>query len=211
MYKPLDSIWEGNDAAPLEKILNFYPKIEPDPILDATYNEGRFWKGSTRTVISMDIDPRHNPQILGDNRIMEGVSDNSFGVVVFDPPHIGNQGRDKSQKKCFDECYGATTTCLKEQNYNLSFLYPPFLKQAKRVLRPEGLLLAKITDMVNNHKSRFPHCDFIVMAEQAGFTVCDLIIKIRKGPMQSSKWLSAHHARKRHCYWIICRNGVRCE
>jgi hypothetical protein len=85
------------------------------------------------------------------------------------------------------------------------------LQQAKRVLKPGGLLLAKITDMVNNHRSKWAHCDFMRMAEEAGFTVCDLIIKVRVGPMVSTKWKEAHHARKRHCFWIICRNGDSCE
>ena len=65
--------------------------------------------------------------------------------------------------------------------------------------------------MVNNHKSKWPHCDFMRMAEEAGFTVCDLIVKIRNGPMVSTKWKEAHHARKRHCFWIVCRNGDDCE
>jgi DNA modification methylase len=85
------------------------------------------------------------------------------------------------------------------------------LKEAKRVLKPDGLLLAKITDMVNNHKSKWPHVDFMRMAEAQGFTVCDLIVKVRKGPMVSTKWKAAHHARKRHCFWIICRNSKECE
>jgi hypothetical protein len=55
------------------------------------------------------------------------------------------------------------------------------------------------------------HCDFMRMAEEAGFTVCDLIIKIRNGPMLSNKWKEAHHARKRHCFWIVCRNEESCE
>lgn len=68
-----------------------------------------------------------------------------------------------------------------------------------------------ITDMVNCHRSQWPHCDFMHMAEEAGFTVCDLIVKVRTGPMVSTKWKNAHHARKRHCFWIICRNGRSCE
>ena len=72
-------------------------------------------------------------------------------------------------------------------------------------------MLAKITDMVNNHRSQWAHCDFMRMAKEAGFTVCDLIVKVRKGPMLSDKWRNAYHARKRHCFWIICRNGTHCE
>ena len=56
-YEPLSSVWEGTDGELLERILEFYPSIDPEPILDATYNAGRFWKGSKRKVWSMDIDP----------------------------------------------------------------------------------------------------------------------------------------------------------
>lgn len=209
-YEPISSVWEGSDGELIEAMLGFYPTIPPEPILDSTYNAGRFWKDSTREVVSMDIDPQHNPMLLRDNRDMHGVADASFGCVVFDPPHVGPQGRDKSVKR-FDVDFGATIECGKEQNWNLSYYYPDFLKEAKRVLKPEGLMLAKITDMVNNHRSKWPHVDFMRMAEDAGFTVCDLIIKIRKGPMISTKWKNAHHARKRHCFWIICRNGDNCE
>lgn len=209
-YQPLSSVWEGNDGELLERLLTFYPSIPPEPILDATYNAGRFWRGSTREVVSMDIDPTYQPMIVGDNRVMDGVPDDAYGVVVYDPPHVGPQGRDKSRKR-FDVDFGATMPCGKAENWTLSYLYPPFLEQARRVLKPDGLLLAKITDMVNCHRSKWPHVDFMVMAEAAGFTVCDLIVKVRTGPMASDKWRQAHHARKRHCFWIICRNGRSCE
>jgi hypothetical protein len=220
-YAPLSSVWQGSDADLLEAIFGFYPAIPPEPILDATYNSGRFWRGSKRDVWSMDMDPSFRPMIVADNRTMVGldtrtgktdyrVPSNKFGTVVYDPPHVGPQGRDKSVKR-FDADYGAHVECGKEHNWTLSYLYPPFLEQAKRVLKPDGLLLAKITDMVNSHRSKWAHCDFMRMAEEAGLTVCDLIIKIRQGPMQSNRWKLAHHARKRHCFWIICRNGDRCE
>lgn len=209
-YQPISSVWQGSDAELLETMLSFYPTIEPHPILDATYNAGRFWKGSTRRVVSMDIDRRHEPMIVADNREMNSVRSNRFGVVVYDPPHVGPQGRDKSVKR-FDVDFGATVACGKEHGWSLSYLYPPFLEQAKRVLKPEGLLLAKITDMVNSHRSQWAHCDFMRMAAETGFTVCDLIVKIRTGPMVSNKWKNAHHARKRHCFWIICRNSDNCE
>lgn len=209
-YAPISSVWEGSDAELLEEMFRFYPSIAVEPILDATHNAGRFWRNSKRRVVSMDIDPQYKPMIVADNRNMVGVKDASFSVVVYDPPHVGPQGRDKSSKR-FDVDFGATMPCGPSENWTLSYLYPPFLKEAKRVLKPEGLLLAKITDMVNNHRSRWAHCDFMSMAHEAGFTVCDLIVKIRRGPMVSDRWKTAHHARKRHCFWIICRNGHHCE
>src|SRR5882724_8729400 len=138
-YEPPSSVWQGSDGDLLEAILKFYPTITPEPILDATYNAGRFWKGSKRQVVSMDIDPKYKPMIVGDNREMFGVPDAAYGTVVYDPPHVGPQGRDKSKKR-FDVDFGATIECGKDQDWNLSYLYPPFLKQAKRVLKPDGLL-----------------------------------------------------------------------
>lgn len=208
-YSPISSVWEGNDCGLLEKMLGFYPSIPPEPILDATHNTGRFWRGSKYRVISMDITPQCKPMIAADNRAMP-CADHSFGAVVYDPPHVGPQGRDKSRKR-FDVDFGATAECGKSQGWSLSYLYPPFLREAKRILKPRGLLLAKITDMVNNHRSKWAHCDFMRMAGEVGFTVCDLIVKIRKGPMSSSKWQNAFHARKRHCFWVVCRNSDSCE
>src|SRR5664280_1136262 len=98
-YQPLSSVWEASDGELLEEIFRFYATIPVEPILDATYNAGRFWKGSKRTVVSMDIDPRYKPMIVADNRVMKGVKAKQYGVVVYDPPHVGPQGRDKSCKK----------------------------------------------------------------------------------------------------------------
>ena len=208
----LTSVWERGDAELLERMLEYYPAVPPEPILDATYNAGRFWRGSRRDVWSMDVAPLpgHPVDYACDNREMPGVPDAAFGCVVYDPPHVGNNGRDKSCKG-FDIHYGAHVTSLKTEGYTLSHLYPPFLTQAHRVLRPGGLLLAKITDQVNSHRSRWAHVDFMRMAEDAGFTVCDLIVKVRRGPMMSSRWSTMHHARKRHCFWLVCRNSERCE
>jgi len=41
----------------------------------------------------MDIDSRYRPNVVGDNRRMPFM-DECFDVVVYDPPHIPNQGKD---------------------------------------------------------------------------------------------------------------------
>jgi len=74
-------------------MLDFYPHTRPAAILDATVNRGRFWAGSTRPVTGLDIDPGYGPDVVGDNRAMP-FADGSFDVVVYDPPHVPNQGRD---------------------------------------------------------------------------------------------------------------------
>src|SRR5258708_1299808 len=115
-YEPLSSVWDRRDGELLETMLSFYSSVDPQPILDATHNTGRFWKGSMRNVWSMDIEPKYKPKIVGDNRIMEGVPSAKFGTVVYDPPHVGPQGRDKSVMR-FDVDFGATMACGKEQGW----------------------------------------------------------------------------------------------
>ena len=111
-YEPLPSIWEGEDSELIERMLGFYPRTRPRKILDATVNGGRFWKGSKRPVIGIDIEPKHHPKLVADNTKMPFRSA-SFDVVVYDPPHIPNQGKDN--QKDFGFRFGLVLRSPKEQ------------------------------------------------------------------------------------------------
>src|ERR1039458_10872182 len=69
-YNPLGSVWEGDDAELLERMLAFYPRKRPKRILDATVNGGRFWRDSKRPVYGLDLDIAQRPQIVADNTQM---------------------------------------------------------------------------------------------------------------------------------------------
>jgi SAM-dependent methyltransferase len=207
-YQPIPSVWHGTDAELLETMLDFYPARRPKRILDATVNAGRFWKGSARKVVGMDIDPKHLPDVVGDNRRMPFKA-LSFDVVVYDPPHVPNQGKDQS--KDFAGRFGLGTKSGGEHGYNLSHLYPPFMTEAYRVLRPKGVLFCKIADYVHNHRFQWAHLEVIKAAVEVGFVACDCIVKARKNPIVDPKWKTAHHARRQHCYWLVFRKSVRCE
>lgn len=112
-YDPLPSVWFGEDAELLEKLLLFYPRNPPQRILDATVNRGRFWKGSSREVIGMDIEPSEYALLRGDNKAMP-FGDGVFDVVVYDPPHIPNQGKDKL--KDFNTRFGLGQRSAKEMD-----------------------------------------------------------------------------------------------
>src|SRR5260370_29801165 len=119
-YQPLPSVWFGTDAELLEKLLEFYPRKPPKCILDATVNAGRFWNGSHRSVIGLDIDPSHGPDVAGDNRRMP-FKDRCFDVVVYDPPHIPNQGKDRT--KDFNSRFGLVLRSPAKNDYCFSHLY----------------------------------------------------------------------------------------
>jgi hypothetical protein len=207
-YQPLPSVWEGDDSDLLELMLNFYPRTEPKMILDATINRGRFWLGSQRPVIGLDINFHYRPHVMGDNMQMPFRQD-TFDVVVYDPPHIPNQGKDRL--KDFNLRFGLGLKSPKENGYNFSHLYPAFVQEAYRVLKREGILLCKITDYIHHHRYQWAHVEIILAASEVGFKPCDCIIKIRKGPIIDPRWKKAHHTRRHHCYWLIFRKSNKCE
>jgi len=207
-YELLPSVWQGDDGELLERMLDFYPRKPPERILDATVNRGRFWRGSSRPVTGLDIEPRYRPDVVGDNTHMP-FPDGSFDVVVYDPPHIPNQGKDRS--KDFRTRFGLGGKSPSANGYTFAHLYPPFMAEAYRVLKPEGILLCKIADYVHNHRYQWAHLEVIQAAVAVGFRACDCIIKVRKGPIVDPKWKEAHHARRHHCYWLVFRKSRRCE
>jgi SAM-dependent methyltransferase len=207
-YEPLPSVWFGDDAALLEQMLDFYPKKPPRDILDATVNRGRFWRGSRRRVTGMDINPQYNPDVLADNTAMP-CKDESFDVVVYDPPHIPNQGSDAS--KDFQDRFGLVFKSLIENGYNFTHTFEPFLSEAFRVLRKNGVLFCKIADYVHGHRYQWAHVELVNAASRIGFTPCDCIVKVRKGPIIDPRWKKAHHARRQHCYWLVLRKSKKCE
>ena len=207
-YEPLPSVWEGEDAELLEKMLEFYPKCEPQTLLDATANSRRFWRDSARPVLAMDIEQRYRPDVLGTSLCIPFKS-LVFDVVVYDPPHIPNQGRDK--QKDFGIRFGLGSKSSSDTNYNFSHTFPPFVEEAYRVLKDQGVLFCKITDYIHNHRFQWAHIELIQAATTAGFHACDCIVKVRKGPIIDTRWKVAHHARKHHCYWLVFRKSDRCE
>lgn len=207
-YQPIPSVWDGEDRDLLELMLDFYPRRPPRRILDATVNVGRFWRGSSRGVIGLDIDLRFRPTVVGDNLTLPFRSE-SFDVVVFDPPHIPNQGRDR--QKDFNTRFGLVLKSSKENGYNFSHLFSPFVREAYRVLAVEGVLFCKTTDYVHNHRLQWAHIDLVQAAAATGFVPCDCLVKVRKGPIVDPKWRIAHHARRQHSYWLVFRKSGKCE
>lgn len=207
-YRPLPSVWDGEDSVLLEQMLSFYPRREPEKILDATVGGWRFWKNSPRSVLGMDLKFRNHPTVVGDNMNMPFKS-SSFDVVIYDPPHVPNQGKDKL--KDFTSRFGLGDRSTKENGYSFSHTFPPFLRETYAILKPEGILFCKVTDYVHGHRYQWAHVDFIKAAESLGFVACDCIIKVRKGPIVDPKWKTAHHSRRQHAYWLVFRKSEECE
>ncbi len=204
MPRRLESVWLGRDAELLDAMLDFYAP-EAERVVDVCCNARRMWRGSrwAPRVTYYDRDPACRPHLVADwARLPDG--DATVDVLVYDPPHLPNDG----MRSDFVGDFGLASG---PKGDNASSLYPPFLREAARVLAPDGVVLAKIKDYVHNHRRQWCLEDFNACARAAGLTPCDLVIKRRPaGAMVSSRWKVRHHVPNVHCYWVVLRKGA-CE
>jgi SAM-dependent methyltransferase len=205
----LKSVLFGRDNEALALLLQLHGCPCPR-ILDVTYNQGVMWRGLPQVPVTMDIDPVYKTDVVGDYMAIP-FEDGSFDVIVFDPPHLPVAAASLHSSRMWERRYGITAEREKGDHVCGSFL--PFLLEAKRVLVPGGIVLAKIADLVHNHRYQWQHVQFVLAAQEAGMTPCDLLVKVdpNAGNLRSSKWQHMHHLRKAHCYWIVVRNSLLCE
>ena len=207
--RPL-SVIDGRDPLVLQTMLNFY--ASPGAVvLDVTANRRRMWEGVSWSgpVTFMDADADMHPDVVADFCAIP-LSEASVDVLVFDPPHLpaaaGSPASDPQM--CAD--YGLRSAVKGD---NVAAYFPAFLVEAARVLRPGGLVFAKLKDYVHNHRYQWMLVEWVCAVRATpGMTPCDLIVKRDPcgGNLKSGRWKKAHHVRNAHCWWAVVRKG-RCE
>lgn len=205
----IDSVWVGKDAPLLDTMLCFYAPLATR-VIDVCCNQRRMWKGSEwgPRVVGYDVDPAMSPDhVCGWNNMPD--QDGSVDVLVYDPPHLPVAAASPKSLQRYRTDYGLGLSVKAD---NIESLHAPFLTEAKRVLRHDGLIFAKIKDYIHNHKYQWNLELFNAQVRLAGMTACDLIIKKDPcgGNLKSGRWEKAHHAKNVHCYWVVVRKG-RCE
>lgn len=209
MSEKIQSVFLGKDNALLDAMLDFYSP-SATRIVDVCCNARRMWKGSkwSERVTHYDRDLNVNPDVVCSWDALPDKSA-SVDVLVYDPPHLPVAGSSPKSNQRFAKSFGIHGSARAD---NISTLHPPFLREAKRVLKPDGLILAKIKDYIHNHRYQWNLEHFNACVRSAGLTPCDLIIKRDPcgGNMKSGRWKKSHHAKNVHCYWVVVRNG-KCE
>jgi hypothetical protein len=189
----------ARDPEVLRVLLALHANPQPR-ILDVTFGLGTMWVGSGYEPWAMDIDPDKAKFRVGDFRDLGWSRDAEWDVVVFDPPHITDAGANSA----LAARYGLRGI----KGDSISHLFPHFLGQVGRILRPGGIVLAKIADQVHGGAHQWQMVDFVNAARAAGLTPCDLVVKADPSAGGiAGLWKRVLHTRNSHCYWIVLRVG----
>lgn len=212
MTERISSIIYGTDPVVLQAMLSFYIP-EGGVAADVTCNARRMWQGVTWAgqVTYCDVNPDVKPDIVADFRALP-FADDSLDLLVFDPPHLPAASASKEALRGVTGYRAEFGLDLAPEGDNVASLFAPFLTEARRVLRPGGLVFAKLKDYVHNHRYQWMLCEFVAAVRAAGLTPCDLIVKQDPcgGNLKSGRWKKVHHARNAHCWFVVVRKG-RCE
>lgn len=96
----------ARDKQVLDVLIDLHAVKSPR-ILDVTFNRGVMWKGSGYVPTRMDIDPRFEIDVVADFRTIP-FEDESWDVIVFDPPHLPVAAASPCSSRIFEDRYGIT-------------------------------------------------------------------------------------------------------
>lgn len=197
------SAFTGTNDEVFPNVLKLYVP-RGSKIADVTFGQGVFWKKVEKGAykvrpsdIKLGIDCRALPY-----------ENASFDCVVFDPPYMHTPGGTAHQNHQNFELYyvnnGASTS---EKKYHEAVLdlYFRGAREAHRVLRAGGVLIAKCQDEVCANKQRLTHVEIINELSDIGFVVEDLFVLVRRNKPGVSRILKQVHARKNHSYFLVFR------
>jgi hypothetical protein len=200
----------SSDASILDQLIGLHFATAPIA-LDATWGRGVIWRGCAyQPTTRFDRRPLTGVDVVGEWRDLPRLfSPGAFQLVVWDPPHQTDGGQRAYGKGLWSETYGTAAADLRGRR-NISHLYAGFLEAAHAVLTVEGMLLAKIADQVHNSMQQLQAVDLVVSARQAGWTVCEMVPKMRQPTPADPRWRRQYHVRKAWSYWICAHPGPRC-
>jgi hypothetical protein len=177
-------------------ILDLY--VEPGArIADVTYGRGVFWRKVPEGMYDLTATDSMEDGVYFQSLPYE---DESFDVVVFDPPYMARGGG-------FNKGGGTGRRYhnTKRDQHLVLKDYSEGAEEAHRVLVPGGLLILKCQDGVEHAEQHWMHCWIMAgLEESEEWKIEDLFIMMRKSapPMRHAH---QRHARKNHSFFVVAR------
>lgn len=172
--------------------------------LDPTYSKGLFYKNTNikEPKYKFDINPVVKGVKKGDSRNLP-LNDESINVEIFDPPFLATKGKSLSQSDNNNVINKRFSVYPNETE--LHQFYIDSMKEAYRILKPDGILIFKCQDKVSSGKQYMTHCFIMNEAIKIGFYPKDLFVLLSKNRL-TAQWQAKNqkHARKYHSYfWVF--------
>ena len=143
-------------------------------------------------------DPNHLEQ--GERKVVKSaLEDNSFDVVVLDPPYIhSGKGKHITEKNY----RGSTIKGLSITD--IWKLYEQGMAEACRIVRPGGRILVKTQDTIESGRQRWTHIHLHNVAVGMDLYMRDLMQLFRNPPCET-RWagLKQRHSRKCNSYLLV--------
>ncbi|MFO0955935.1 MAG: DNA methyltransferase [Isosphaeraceae bacterium] len=139
--------------------------------------------------------------------------DGSIDCVVFDPPYMHTPGGSAHVNHQNYEGYYRNNAAGNGNGGGSKYheavleLYADAGREARRVLRDQGIYIVKCQDEVCANRQRLTHVEIIQDLATAGFLAEDLFVVMRLNNPGVSRVLRQVHARKNHSYFLVFRKS----
>jgi hypothetical protein len=191
----------GDNGDLFPSILQVYVPLGAK-VLDMTYGKGVFW----RQVRREDYDLTTNDLVADadlslDFRKMDDLETGAWDAIVLDPPYAYSPKG--TMKKSIADCYRPNDSVDISTMAKVQELYLGGITEARRLLKPNGILIVKAQDIVQAGKQWWMH---LWMMSHEGFLCEDLFLLVQKSiPTSDPKWKIQRHARKNHSFFVVLR------
>ena len=176
---------------------------------DPTYSTGAFYNGTgiDPPALRFDIRPQAEGVIEADARHLP-LGDGSIACMILDPPFLATTGKSLMEGKGnrINRRFG-----VYPNEKSLHQMYREIIREAYRVLKPDGILIFKCQDKVSSGKQYFSHNFVLNEAVDAGFYARDLFVLLAKNRLVADWQLkNQRSARKFHCYfWVFQKCSIK--
>jgi DNA modification methylase len=197
----------GGNAEVFPLVLSLHVPIG-STVADVTWGKGVFWSKvnpASYKLFATDLKTGQDCRALP-------YKDGSIDCVVLDPPYMEGLFRKKKENlagagshAAFRENYsnGQETSDGPKWHDAVLDLYFKAGKEAKRVLRNDGVFIVKCQDEVSANRQRLTHVELINAFENEGFYCKDLFVVVRTNQPGVSRLIKQVHARKNHSYFLV--------